>query len=114
MEKPHWLTRLSILAPYAWLAAFFLAPFLIILKISLSQTAMAQPPYEPLLDLLAGWEGLRAFFARLSLDSYVMRQAVGRFRELKRGRPKRLRGLDQLGHLGPARRAVAGQVHLPR
>jgi putrescine transport system permease protein len=71
MEKRHWLTRLSILAPYAWLVAFFLVPFLIILKISLSQTAMAQPPYEPLFDLSAGWEGLKAFFAGLSLDSYA-------------------------------------------
>src|ERR1043165_8323956 len=71
MEKRHWLTRLSILAPYAWLAVFFLVPFLIVLKISLSQTAVAQPPYEPLLDLSAGWEGFKAFLGGLSLDSYV-------------------------------------------
>ncbi|HKS64965.1 MAG TPA: ABC transporter permease subunit [Xanthobacteraceae bacterium] len=69
--KPHWLTRLSILAPYAWLAVFFLVPFLIVLKISLSQTAVAQPPYEPLLDLSAGWQGVKAFVGRLSLDSYA-------------------------------------------
>jgi len=59
MEKRHWLTRLSILAPYAWLAVFFLVPFLIVLKISLSQTAVAQPPYEPVLDLSAGWAGFK-------------------------------------------------------
>ncbi len=35
--------------PYAWLVAFFLVPFLIVLKISLSQTAIAQPPYTPVL-----------------------------------------------------------------
>ena len=35
--------------PYAWLLVFFLVPFLIVLKISLSQTALAQPPYTPLL-----------------------------------------------------------------
>ena len=56
--------------PYAWLAAFFLAPFLIVLKISLSQTALAQPPYLPVVDLAAGWQGLKDFFAALSPDNY--------------------------------------------
>jgi len=31
-----------ILIPYAWLVLFFLLPFLIVLKISLSATAIAQ------------------------------------------------------------------------
>ncbi len=34
MEK-SWLNRVAILAPYAWLVAFFLAPFLVVVKISL-------------------------------------------------------------------------------
>jgi putrescine transport system permease protein len=42
-----------------------------VLKISLSQTAIAQPPYTPVFDLAAGWSGVRAFFAGLSLDNYV-------------------------------------------
>src|SRR5256714_1037497 len=63
--------RLAILAPYAWLVAFFLLPFLIVLKISLSQTAIAQPPYVPVLDPAAGWEGLKEFTAALSLESYM-------------------------------------------
>ena len=67
----HWLTRVAILAPYAWLVAFFLAPFLIVAKISLSQTAIAQPPYLPVFDPAAGWDGVRAFLAALSLDSYA-------------------------------------------
>jgi putrescine transport system permease protein len=58
--------------PYVWLLAFFLVPFLIVLKISLSQTAIAQPPYTPVLDFNAGWQGLRAFFASLSLDNYLL------------------------------------------
>ena len=58
--------------PYLWLLAFFLVPFLIVLKISLSQTAIAQPPYVPVLDLAAGWPGLKAFFAALSFDNYVL------------------------------------------
>jgi len=63
--------RLVVLAPYLWLLAFFLVPFLIVLKISLSQTAVAQPPYEPVLDLAAGWAGFRQFLAGLSWDNYV-------------------------------------------
>ncbi len=46
-------------------------PFLIVLKISVSQTAIAQPPYVPLLDLAAGWEGVKEFFAALTLDNYA-------------------------------------------
>ncbi len=56
--------------PYLWLIAFFLLPFLIVLKISLSQTAIAQPPYTPTLDLAAGWEGLQAFLGQLSFSTY--------------------------------------------
>src|SRR6266446_5083689 len=57
--------------PYAWLVAFFLLPFLIVLKISLSQSAIAQPPYAPVFDLSAGWSGIRSFFAGLSLENFV-------------------------------------------
>jgi len=39
-------------------------------KISLSQTAVAQPPYVPVLDLSAGWEGLKDFINGLSFESY--------------------------------------------
>jgi putrescine transport system permease protein len=71
-NHPTWAARLVVFLPYAWLAAFFLAPFLIVLKISLSQTALAQPPYLPVLDLAAGWQGLKDFDAGLSLDNYVL------------------------------------------
>ena len=36
------------LPAYAWLAVFFLIPFLIVLKISLSEPAAGIPPYLPL------------------------------------------------------------------
>jgi putrescine transport system permease protein len=62
--------RLIIVVPYVWLVALFLIPFLIVLKISLSQTAIAQPPYEPVLDPAAGWAGLKDFFAGLSVANY--------------------------------------------
>ncbi len=64
------MAKLVVRLPYVWLGAFFLVPFLIVLKISLSQTAIAQPPYTPVFDLSAGWHGLRIFFAGLSLDNY--------------------------------------------
>ncbi len=69
--RRHWLIRAAILAPYAWLAAFFLLPFLIVVKISLSQTTLAQPPYLPLFDLAAGWEGLKEFLGALTRDNYA-------------------------------------------
>ena len=63
---------LIILIPALWLTIFFLVPFLIVLKISLSQTAIAQPPYIPVLDLGAGWQGVRDFIAGLSPDNYIL------------------------------------------
>jgi putrescine transport system permease protein len=62
--------RFALGLPYVWLLLFFLLPFLIVLKISFSQTVIAQPPYTPTLDLMAGWPGLKAFFAALSADNY--------------------------------------------
>jgi putrescine transport system permease protein len=63
--------RLVLAAPYLWLVAFFLIPFAIVFKISLSQTAIAQPPYVPVLELAAGWRGLRDFFSDLSPANYL-------------------------------------------
>ena len=63
---------LVVRIPYAWLLLFFLVPFLIVLKISLSQSAIARPPYTPVLDLAAGWHGITSFFAALSFDNYVL------------------------------------------
>ena len=70
-QRRHWTTQAAILLPYAWLAAFFFMPFLIVLKISFSQTAIAQPPYLPLFNPSAGWEGVKDFFAALALDNYA-------------------------------------------
>jgi putrescine transport system permease protein len=65
-------SSLALLLPYLWLLIFFLAPFLLVLKISFSQTAMALPPYQPVLDLAAGWQGLRDFVSQLSGESYAL------------------------------------------
>jgi putrescine transport system permease protein len=40
--------------PYLWLLLFFLIPFVIVLKISFSQSAIAMPPYEPLWQWASG------------------------------------------------------------
>jgi len=68
-QRSSW-QKFALRFPYAWLVAFFLVPFLIVIKISLSQTAIAQPPYTPVFDLAAGWPGLQDFIAQLSLDNY--------------------------------------------
>ncbi len=41
---------LVIAVPYLWLILFFLAPFLIVLKISFAEAALAQPPFTSLVD----------------------------------------------------------------
>jgi putrescine transport system permease protein len=64
--------RLVVLVPFLWLLVFFLAPFLVVLKISLSQTAIAQPPYTPVFDPASGLAGLKEFISALSLDSFAL------------------------------------------
>ncbi|MBT9383922.1 ABC transporter permease subunit [Pseudooceanicola sp. CBS1P-1] len=59
-----------ILIPYLWLLALFLVPFLIVVKISLSDVALARPPYMPQLDLAAGLSGLKDFFSQLDLENF--------------------------------------------
>ena len=56
--------RFAAIAPYVWMVLFFLVPFAFVLKISLSQTAIAQPPYEPVFDLTAGWESVKGGLCR--------------------------------------------------
>lgn len=64
--------RLIVWVPYLWLALFFLVPLAIVLKISLSQNALEQPPYLPVFDISAGWQGAREFFDALSLETYTL------------------------------------------
>jgi len=71
-RRPAWGKRLVILIPALWLAVFFVVPCLIVLKISLSQTVIAQPPYAPLLDLSAGWQGMQDFVSGLTFESYKL------------------------------------------
>ncbi|MCL3881329.1 ABC transporter permease subunit [Marivita sp. GX14005] len=60
-----------IAVPYLWLVALFLIPFVIVFKISLSDVALARPPYMPQLDLSAGWDGVKSFFAELDFENFA-------------------------------------------
>jgi putrescine transport system permease protein len=62
--------RFAAIAPYLWMVLFFLVPFAFVLKISLSQTAIAQPPYTPVLDVTAGWTAIKQAFGTLSIDNF--------------------------------------------
>ena len=64
--------RLAAIAPYIWMVLFFLVPFGFVLKISLSQTAIAQPPYLPLFDFTEGWGAIKAALSELSLDNFKL------------------------------------------
>ncbi len=63
--------HLLILTPYLWLVTLFLIPFLIVVRISLSDAAIAIPPYSPILDWRDGWPGLFAFINALDFDNFV-------------------------------------------
>jgi putrescine transport system permease protein len=69
-DNPHanparWLV---VAVPYLWLLLFFVAPFLIIFKISLSDTAIAMPPYTP---VFGGWSALGDFVSELDIENYL-------------------------------------------
>ena len=64
--------RIAAIAPYLWMVLFFLVPFGFVLKIALSQTAIAQPPYLPAFDLFSGWEVFRGNLSKLSLDNFAL------------------------------------------
>ena len=57
--------RVGVAIPYLWLLIFFLAPFLIVMKISLADPLVAQPPFTPLLDWERGGSPIHA-----TLDNY--------------------------------------------
>ncbi len=62
--------RLVIIIPYVWLTVFFLAPFFIVLRISLSETAIAMPPYLPVFNLADGISGIVEKIGQLSTANY--------------------------------------------
>jgi len=65
------MKRLLVAVPYLWLTLLFLVPFGIVLKIALSDTALAIPPYTPKFELSAGLTGLREFWAALDFENFT-------------------------------------------
>ncbi len=74
------LRRVGVVAmPYAWLLAFFLVPFLIVLKISLAHQATGIPPYTPLF----GDGGIRVTgenYALIAGDALYVKAFLGAIR----------------------------------
>ncbi|MDP6080568.1 MAG: ABC transporter permease subunit [Arenicellales bacterium] len=75
---PHrmtWLTRklqfslngVIIAAPFYWLLIFFLAPFVIVFKISVAESLIASPPFSPLFDIAQNG----ALSVHLVFDNYA-------------------------------------------
>lgn len=63
-----WGRRIGIGLPYLWLTIFFLLPFLIVLKISLSEPQLSQPPYTP----LTTWSQDSVLQINLNLSNYLL------------------------------------------
>ncbi len=64
--------RFAAIAPYIWMVLFFLLPFGFVLKISLSQTVIAQPPYIPVILLADGWSSIRSALSQLVPDNFTL------------------------------------------
>lgn len=65
--RMRWLV---IAIPYLWLLALFLVPFLIVVKISLSEPALALPPYLPTFSFVDGVSGFLDKLRAFSLENY--------------------------------------------
>lgn len=57
---------LVIAVPVVWLLVFFLIPFLVVAKISVSEAAIARPPYLPIWE----WDGLR-LIVNLNFENFA-------------------------------------------
>ncbi len=66
--QDHRWRRYATAIPYAWLLIFFLVPFAIILKISIADPIIAQPPYTPLFDDSGSFQGTTDNFGFLFSD----------------------------------------------
>lgn len=71
MKAPRDRSGLAALAPFLWLGVFFLFPFLLVAKLSLSDTALAIPPYTPRIDWSQGLAGIQAFLRGLDFETYA-------------------------------------------
>lgn len=61
----------AVILPAIWLGVLFAFPFLLVFKLSLSDSALAIPPYAPQLDWGGGLAAIRAFFGALDFEMYA-------------------------------------------
>jgi putrescine transport system permease protein len=62
--RKHAGRRFVIAVPYLWLIVLFLIPFIIVFKISFSESRMAMPPYAPLIEWSNGAiVGIKLYFS---------------------------------------------------
>lgn len=61
--------RFAVAVPYLWLVLFFLVPFGMVLRIALSDSATALPPYAPHFE---GFSQLGEFLSGLDLENFKL------------------------------------------
>ncbi len=64
-------TNATIWLPYLWLFIFFFVPFILVAKLSLSEPAIAQPPYIPAMNFLDGPIAWWADIKKFSYSNYL-------------------------------------------
>jgi len=69
-RRGRWARALVPAAPMLWLLVLFALPFGIVLRMSFSAAATAQPPYRPVFDLAAGWDRFVSDLSALDLANY--------------------------------------------
>ena len=73
IERSRRWGRVFVLAlPYAWLLVFFLVPFLIVFKMSFSETRISIPPYAPLWTVVVDDIGGYALQLFLNMENYLL------------------------------------------
>jgi len=85
MSGPDDRARLLVPAvPAAWLIVFFLLPLVIVLRISLSESVLATPPYTPLIAIAPdgglAWQGNAGNYWFLAADPLYLKAFVGSLR----------------------------------
>lgn len=71
-RKPFLSGRTLVIAlPYLWLITFFILPFLLVFKISLSDAEISQPPYVPVFSFDGTWASITDYFQALDFENYV-------------------------------------------
>jgi len=73
--------RTAVIAvPYVWLLLFFFTPFLIVLKLSFAEIAIAIPPYTPLFDAEGKLQGTLENYQLLMEDDLYWRSYLSSLR----------------------------------